>query len=119
MGNPNRDKIPASLQEIAEVVGDDNAMKMVQAYGGTRVFVPQSVGAQHKLSTLLGFEQAKKLSRTFGGEPLTIARCTMLLKHRRNEEIRKKYDEGASVHELVREYGLTERRIYSILSSEP
>lgn len=112
-----REKMPTSLQEIAEVIGDDDAMKLVHVHGGTRVFVPQKIGAQHKLATLLGFEQARRLSSIFGGEALTIVRCSKLLKHKRNEEIRKKYDDGVSVYTLVREYDLSERQIYSIMSS--
>ena len=56
-----REKMPVSIQEIADVLGDDDTMKLVHAHGGTRLFVPLKVRAQHKLATLLGVEQAAKL----------------------------------------------------------
>lgn len=117
MDSSFREQLPASLQDMAEVIGDDDTMKLVENYGGTRIFVPHRMGAQHKLATLLGLEQARKLSNVFGGEALTIAQCSKLFKYKRNEEIRKKYDEGVSITVMVREYGITERQIYAIIAS--
>ena len=112
-----RNMMPGSTQEIAEVVGDDNVMKLVEEYGGTRIFIPRNMGVQHKLAKLLGFENARILSNTFGGETLTVARCSNLLRYQRNKEICTKYDAGVGVRALARRYEVTERHIYSILSS--
>ncbi|GAB0055728.1 hypothetical protein SIID45300_00023 [Candidatus Magnetaquicoccaceae bacterium FCR-1] len=112
-----KEDLPGSLEEIAEVIGREGALQLVHACGGTRIFVPRKLRVQHKLVTLLGFEQARKLSSHFGGETLTVVRAAELLRRRRNREIIRRYDAGDGVRQLARENALTERQIYAILST--
>ncbi|MBF0192871.1 MAG: hypothetical protein HQL99_17295 [Magnetococcales bacterium] len=109
--------LPSSLEEIAEVIGREGALQLVNACGGTRIFVPRKLRVQHKLVTMLGFEQARRLSHHFGGETLTVVRAAELLRRTRNREIVRRYDAGAGVRQLARDNALTERQIYAILSS--
>lgn len=112
-----QEDLPGSLEEIAGVIGREGALKLVHACGGTRVFVPRTMRVQHKLATLLGFEQARRLSLHFGGETLTVVRAANLLRRTRNREIVRRYDSGDGVRQLARDNALTERQIYAILSS--
>ncbi|GAB0056720.1 hypothetical protein SIID45300_01031 [Candidatus Magnetaquicoccaceae bacterium FCR-1] len=116
---PEHDDLPESLQEIADAIGREGAMHLVENCGGTRVFVPRKMRVQHKLVTLLGFEQARKLSQYFGGETLTVVRNAQLLRRERNREIIRRYDAGTGVRQLALDNNLTERQIYAILSSMP
>ncbi|MEO5334125.1 MAG: hypothetical protein H7839_19100 [Magnetococcus sp. YQC-5] len=109
--------LPDSLEEIADVIGREGAVKLVNECGGTRIFVPRKMRVQHKLATLLGFEQARRLSLHFGGETLTVVRAAHLQRRTRNREIVRRYDSGVGVRQLAREHTLTERQIYTILSS--
>lgn len=113
-----RGDLPESLQEIADVIGREGAMKLTNELGGTRIFVPRKMKVQHKLATLLGFEQARLLSNHFGGETLTVVRTAHLVRQTRNREIVRRYDSGVGVRQLARENNLTERQIYTILSSD-
>ena len=45
-------ELPDSLVEIMETIGRLGAMRLVEQCGGTRVFVPKKIGAQHKLANL-------------------------------------------------------------------
>ncbi len=108
--------IPDSLREIVEVIGQPGAIKLIEKCGGTRMFIPKRLGAQHKLANLLGFEQAKRLSHHFGGETISIARGSSLLRRQRNLQIIRAYDNGTPASQLALRYQLTERQIYSILS---
>jgi len=112
-----KEDLPESLAEIAAVIGREGALRLVHACGGTRIFVPRQLRVQHKLVTWLGFEQANRLSRHFGGETLTVVRAAELLRRTRNREIVRRYDSGVGVRQLARENALTERQIYAILSS--
>lgn len=109
-------QLPESLTEIAEIIGLPSTLTLVEKWGGTRIFIPRQVAAQHKLANLLGFEQARKMSRHFGGETLTIARAANVIRSIRNREITRRYDEGEGVRLLAVEHNLTERQIYTILS---
>lgn len=111
-----KEELPDSLAEIAGIIGREGAMRLVDSCGGTRVFVPRKMKVQHKLATLLGFEQAHLLSRHFGGEALTVVRGAEVIRRARNREIVQKYDKGIGVRQLAREHSMTERQIYSILS---
>ncbi|MBF0215062.1 MAG: hypothetical protein HQM00_16120 [Magnetococcales bacterium] len=113
------DGMPNSMCEIAEIIGKEGAITLIQEYGGTRIFVPRKLRVQNKLATLLGIEQALKLSQHFGGETLNIVRGADMLRQKRNREIIQLYDSGKRVPDLARAYNLTERRIYDILSSTP
>ncbi|MEO5332140.1 MAG: hypothetical protein H7839_08965 [Magnetococcus sp. YQC-5] len=109
--------LPASLQEIADVIGREGALKLVKELGGTRVFVGRRMKPNHKLAILLGHGPALKLSQMFGGETLTVVRGATLLRRARNREIIKRYDSGEGVRSLARRFTLTERQIYAVLST--
>lgn len=111
-----KEDLPSSLEEIAEVIGREGALKLVNECGGTRIFVPRNLRIQHKLVILLGMEQARRLSSHFGGETLTVVRAANLLRRTRNREIVRRYDAGEGVRQLARDHCLTERQIYAILS---
>ncbi|HAT50553.1 MAG: hypothetical protein HQL07_17895 [Nitrospirae bacterium] len=107
---------PESLKEIRDVIGLDSTLKLVTSCGGTRVFIPKHISAQHRLANLLGMKAARRLSRYFGGESVTVVRGAPALRALRNKEIIAQYDQGVRVADLARAFALTERRIYSILS---
>ncbi|MBF0107597.1 MAG: DNA transposition protein [Magnetococcales bacterium] len=109
-------RFPESLKEIREAIGLENTLKLVTNCGGTRIFVPKRISAQHRLANLLGLKAARQLSRRFGGESLTVVRGAPALRNLRNREIVAKYNNGVRVADLARSYALTERRIYSILA---
>lgn len=115
--NPEqKQNLPKSLVEVAEVIGLPATRKLVETHGGTRVFVPRRLKTQHKLANLLGFEKARRLSAHFGGESLNIARAASIHRAKRNVNIVRCYDAGRRVPSLAQEHGLTERQIYTILS---
>ncbi|MEO5340637.1 MAG: hypothetical protein H7837_08990 [Magnetococcus sp. MYC-9] len=109
--------LPASLTDMVEAIGLTNTLQVVKVYGGTRLFVPKQVHAQHRLANLLGMEQARRLSHHFAGESLTIPRLAAAMRARRNQEIIRRYDAGESARQLAQAYHLTDRQIYTILSS--
>ena len=109
--------LPESLTDMAETLGLTITMQIVKAHGGTRLFVPKQVHAQHHLANLLGLEQARRFSKHFGGESLTIPRMARAMRNKRNREIVHRYDTGDSVRVLAHAYNLTDRQIYTILSS--
>jgi Mor family transcriptional regulator len=91
-------------------------MTLLSKCAGTRLFIPKKMKAQHKLSQLLGFEQASLMSHHFGGETISIARAARAKRALRNREIVRRYDAGERVPDIAQDVELTERQIYSILS---
>ncbi|MBF0381445.1 MAG: hypothetical protein HQL69_10525 [Magnetococcales bacterium] len=108
--------LPDSMVEIKSIVGLQGVMTLLNKCGGTRLFIPRKLNDQHKLTTLLGYEAAQKMSAYYGGETLTIVKGSRADKSLRNCEIIHRYDQGEKVPILARDYELTERHIYTILS---
>lgn len=112
-----QDELPASLREIQEMFGSDVAMSIKKRFAGIRLFIPKRLSPQHRLISLLGEENARRLSHHFGGETLFIPRDAKSERNRRNREIATRYDAGTPVRMLAQIYKLTERQIYAILKS--
>ncbi len=64
---------PASLVEIAEVIGPAGALRLVDAYGGTVCYVPQgNVEPAHRLAQAIGPAAAERLVARYGGEKIEV-----------------------------------------------
>lgn len=57
------DGLPEPLDVIADAAGLDAALKLADAYGGTRVSFPARVSDDHWLSQLVGLEAAKAICK--------------------------------------------------------
>jgi hypothetical protein len=64
---------PASLVEIAEVIGPAATLRLVDAYGGTVCYVPMQVDPEHRLAQAIGLDAAKKLVARYCGEKVEVA----------------------------------------------
>jgi len=108
--------LPSTLVQVVEAIGIEDTMRVVDAFGGCRVYVPMQLEGKHLLVTTLGRRLADQLVAHFGGEPLEIPRCLVALRAIRDAEIRSAREEGALPRDLARKHGLTERQVYSILA---
>lgn len=105
-----------SITSLSLILSSESVNKLTREYGLSRLWVPSIMMKSHPLSILLGHDEALLLAECFGGGLLYIANNTELLRANRNIEIVKAFSEGASVKVLSREYRLSERRIYTIVS---
>lgn len=51
------------LDELVGAIGDAAAVKLLAAYGGTRIYVPAEPAANHKISEAIGTRAAAQLAR--------------------------------------------------------
>lgn len=116
----NTDLLEPILQDIVELIGLPHTMRLVETYGGVRLYVPkQSLEDDHDLVRLIGREAAEKLQTIYGGEShFDIPKAERALRAVRDAEIRAARTARTgrmSVRELALKYGLTERNIRYIL----
>lgn len=112
--------LPGVLQEIAELIGLPGTLKLVETYGGVRLYVPKKIDAAHDLSRLIGLEQATALAEIYGGEDhFDIPRAVAATRAVRDARIRADRADGMTHRELALRNGLTERQIRNILGDEP
>lgn len=111
------DQLPHSAAEIVDVVGVEAALRLVEAWGGVRLYVPQQMPEDHLLVSTLGRSEADTLAERYGGETIQIPRCLHALRAVRNSRIRAERHGGASPALLALRYGLTERQVYAIIAA--
>ena len=110
------DQLPQTAAEISEIVGIDAALRLVEAWGGVRLYVPREMPDDHLLVSTLGREEAELFAEHYGGEAIQVPRCLTALRSVRNARIRKDRESGASIALLALRHRLTERQVYSILA---
>ena len=64
------DQLPHSAAEIVDVVGVEAALRLVEAWGGIRLYVPQQMPEDHLLVSTLGRAEADLLASRYGGETI-------------------------------------------------
>src|SRR5699024_6141275 len=102
---------------IVELIGLDAAIVLFERYGGVRVYIPETVTAEHALTHLLGLPAARGLAAYYGREYVDIPKGLAALLAARNARIIAEHQGGRTVRDLALSYDLTERRIYYILAT--
>lgn len=105
---------PENLSLYVEVLGLDDTLRLIEARGGTKIWIPKGVGnssnaAREKLEAEFGKQMARELIRTFGGDFVKVPLChewrTALYRHR-----------GMSMAEIARQLNCHEETVSRRLS---
>jgi hypothetical protein len=114
---------PSFISLLGRVIGEKAAKLLMQpgAFGGKTIAVPKSeVGRGEQafaaISEIIGADAAQRLSKHFGGERIYVPKGNKHQLIERNRRIVNAYDGGANLHTLVSEFGLSDRRIQTILN---
>jgi Mor family transcriptional regulator len=105
--------ITGTFRQLVDLIGIDAALALVEAHGGTRVYVRARPKPDKGLSRLIGQDAAAKLARAMGGGGIMmkIPMATAYRRELRNRAIVTKYAEGVPLTALAREFGMTESNI--------
>ncbi len=108
--------LPRILRDLVDLIGLTGTLKLVEHYGGIRLYVPVKYDPEHPLVKLLGAAAAQKLIEHYGGEEhFDIPVMKKALLAVRDRKIRADYA-VKSRRQLAREHDLTERQIGNIVS---
>ncbi|MBN2684596.1 MAG: hypothetical protein JXR40_04910 [Pontiellaceae bacterium] len=114
----DREGLSPMLRELERVIGLDATLALVDRWGGINLYIPQTVPEGHTLAEAIGKEEAEKLSRYFGGDHISMPKAEEYRRLKRDHEIYRKKKSGVKANVLAREYGLTQRHIWQIISTE-
>lgn len=114
--------LPGVLQDIADLIGVQAMLKLVDACGGTEIYIPSTTlmardewSAHASLPTrAIGVANMAKLATAFGGSHIEIPRATRHQKAMRNAAIRRAVEAGRSKQALARSEKITTRHIRRI-----
>lgn len=100
-----------ALAQIAEVLGDTEALTLARRFGGTRLYVPKIIGDNHPICAVLGRDTANRLAAWAGGGSLDIPKQAA-----RRAHVRDLHSRGTlTISQIAVETSYTERHVYRLL----
>ena len=105
-------RLPPLARELAECLGLDATLTLVQQWGGARVWVPAAPSPAWV--ELLGAEAAAALCGRFALEQLDVPRCVAQVRAARDRAIVAALAEGKTLNEVALAFRLTRRQIVNI-----
>jgi hypothetical protein len=94
------------LEDLIELLGVEPTLKLIEAYGGTRVDVPKHMRKKHPLRTVLGDSGFALLFQYFGGARIIVPIA-------RAWRINIYIGLGLTNAEIARRAGCTENTVYA------
>ena len=121
------DLFPPIFIEMVDCIGLDNALAVVNQFGGTDFAMPRGLSESkrgQKFIDCLGHDVAMRFMGVFGGGRLYIPRCDDALREVRNPKFCKVIDDAIraghsktnAVQSYAYEFGLGERNAYKVLN---
>lgn len=106
------------LNEIAEIIGSEAAVRLGQTMGGARIYFPATAKEDHPLTMILGQDTAQKLCDYYSGDTVDIP-SKQIFRELRDKIIRHDYhtmklEQGCRANHLALKYGLSRRQVLNI-----
>ncbi len=109
-----------NLDQIAKLIGLQNAIVLTRRYGGRGVSIPtrEKLHETHPLVLTIGLAPAYALADEFGGERLHLPpEANALLQVRNTEIVRRFVERGESIRSIAIEFGLDRAMIQKIIDA--
>lgn len=113
--DPRIQLLPGTLRPVAERCGFDAVEKLIEVYGGTRLYVP-AVAVSTAIARQCGEAVAEALRREFGGDYAVLPRARTLQALKRREAIR---NDTRPANEIAREHEITVGAVYRLRGDQP
>lgn len=104
--------LPMILRQIAEESSLEAALRLAEAKGGMKIYVPKRLSEAHGLVDCMGEEGARALCRLYGGEDIIVPLDPRGGQRARVRAIRRGISEGKSANEVARSAGVGRRHIF-------
>ena len=104
-------RLPHILREVAEIAGEEAALRLARVRGGRRMYVPATPTAG--LTAEIGAEAAGALARLYGNENITVPLGPTGSLSQVRRAIGEALQGGASAAEAAEAAGVTQRTIYN------
>lgn len=125
-------KLPPSVEDIAEVIGRQQALYLIgqlpRVYTPDPrspdvmkttviMYVPQRLTPQDRLVSILGWDDAEKLVRSFRGMLIHPATCAEVYRAFRDENIARLNSEKVPNKMIAEWFGVTERHVRNVVAT--
>ncbi|MES1977546.1 MAG: hypothetical protein V4451_05885 [Pseudomonadota bacterium] len=109
--------LPPAIRELARVLGDADAMRLIGSMPGARVSVPKPGKAKenHPLRMALSPAGFDKLLQEFGGGELNIPKGDAYLRQLRHDHVRQCREQKLTFDETAEATGYSRRQCINIM----
>lgn len=111
--------LPESMAKLSEIIGLPAVLDLMEAFGGTQLWVPEKLSHNHLLVDAIGAEAAQQMCEYMAKERMLVPRGESIRREIRNRAIRRERFQGAKLAELAIRYRMTDRQVLNILNAEP
>ncbi|WP_425230225.1 hypothetical protein [Sphingomonas sp.] len=87
--------------ELAALIGEEALVRLAEAFGGTRLYVPHQVSARHEIAQAIGLEAAQRLTARLAPDTINVPLARELRARHYRAQARSNRD-------IARALGLTE-----------
>ena len=111
--------MPKNFAFIAKLVDVEAALQLIDAYGGTCIFIPakHALNIEHEISRVIGLKKLQLLSEQLGNNTIEIPMGSPIVVAMRNRMIRD-LAKKESKPKIARKFGVTQRTIRTIVNGE-
>lgn len=113
--------LPAAVRELARVLGDADAMRLIGSMPGARISVPKRDKARedHPLRMALSAAGFDKLVAEYGGGLLEVPKGDAYLRRLRHDHVRQCRAQGLTFDETAEATGYSRRQAINIMGGDP
>lgn len=112
--------LPPAIRELARVLGDADAMRLIGSMSGARISVPKPGKARddHPLRMALSPEGFVKLLAEYGGGMLEVPKGDAYLRRLRHDHVRQCREQGLTFDETADATGYSRRQCINIMGGD-
>ncbi|HEX7866547.1 MAG TPA: hypothetical protein VF555_16445 [Variovorax sp.] len=116
--NIRPEALPLAIRELAQAIGDSDALRLIGMHGGARVKVPRTVDFNDPLHVGLSTAGYERLIKYYGGDSFDVPKGDAYLRELRHEQVRQCREQGMTVNETAEATGYTRRHVMNITGGD-
>lgn len=106
--------LPESMRYLLQLLPLQAVLTIIEAYGGTRLYVPLYPQPDAGLGQLIGIQAAQAMASYAGGSVLEIPLVIKIQQRLKHMAVLNSLANGVSQREAARAFGMTERNVRNI-----
>ena len=99
------------IDDIGAVIGTVSTMRLLAVFGGTRLYVPEQMDADHPIALALGLASARLLAKRFGREQLDLPDAEDFHRLRRVRCVAGLLRSGAAQRDVAMMVGISTKQV--------
>lgn len=116
VGDVDLHLLPPQLRLLVRAIGEEAAIKLVCARGGTVLHVPARLNEDHPLCDLLGGHAFGLLVAAHGGMKIELTKADALVRQVRHKRVLEMDAAGCSLNEIALSCNYSRRHVINLLA---